>query len=106
MEPAFQKILDEYNGITSEMASGGSVDIAKLGKRHAALSSVVNKIQDLGLKTKELEDNQKLLSDGDPEIKSMALDESRRLESEILSLKSAIEELLLPRDPNDDKNAI
>ena len=47
-----------------------------------------------------------MLADADPEIKSMALDEGRRLETEILSLKSEIEEMLLPRDPNDDKNVI
>jgi len=47
-----------------------------------------------------------MMNDSDAEIKSMALDEGRRLESEILNLKSAIEEALLPKDANDDKNVI
>ncbi len=106
MEIGLQKILDEYNQLTTEMSSGGSFDMAKLGKRQSELQSVVSKIQDLELKTKELEENKNLLADDNAEIKSMALDESRRLESEILNLKSSIEEMLLPKDPNDDKDVI
>jgi len=106
MEQAFQKILDEYEQITRDLSSGGSFDIAKFGKRQAELSPVVEKIKDYGFRVKELEENQKLLEDGNAEIKSMALDECKRLESEILNLKSAIEEALLPKDPNDDKNVI
>jgi peptide chain release factor 1 len=106
MEQGFIKILDEYNKLTEEMSSGGSFDMAKLGKRQAELMPIVEKIKDLELKIKELDDNQKLLDDQDAEIKSMALDEGKRLETEILNLKSAIEEALLPKDANDDKNII
>jgi len=118
METGFQKILDEYSQLTTDMSSGGfstfsarggsafGGDMAKLGKRQAELAPVVEKIKDLGLKIKELDDNQKLLNDDNAEIKSMALDEARRLESEILNLKSEIEEMLLPKDANDDKNVI
>ncbi len=106
MEIGFQKILDEYRQLTEQMSSGGAFDIAKLGKRQAELSPVAEMISDYGNKIKELDENKKLLEDGDPEMKSMALDEARRLETEILNLKSKIEEALLPKDPNDDKNAI
>lgn len=106
MDHSYQKILDEYNSLTAEMSSGGGLDMAKLGKRQSELAPVVGKINDLGLKIKELEESKKLLDDPSSEIKSMALDEGRRLETEILGLKSEIEEMLLPKDRNDDKNAI
>jgi len=106
MEPAFKKILDEYQKLTEEMSSGGGFDMAKLGKRQAELMPIVERIQTLESRIQELGENQKLLSDVDAEIKSMALDEGRRLESEILELRSQIEELLLPKDHNDDKNII
>ncbi len=106
MDISFQKILGEYNKLTEQMASSAGLDMAKLGKRQAELTPIVEKISDYGLKIKELEDNKKLLEDGDDQIKSMALDEARRLESEILNLKSCIEEALLPKDLNDDKNVI
>ena len=106
MDKALQKLIDEYNQLTEQMSSGGSFDMAKLGKRQAELAPIVAKINDLELKIKELEENKKLLEDGDAEMKSMALDEARRLEAEILNLKPSIENDLLPKDANDDKNCI
>jgi peptide chain release factor 1 len=106
MEPAFQKILNEYNQITEQMSNGNGFDLAKLGKRQSELESIVSRIRDQESKIRELQENQKLINDEDPEIKSMALDEGRRLETEILNLKSEIEEALLPKDANDNKDAI
>jgi adenylate cyclase class IV len=47
MNPAFQKILDEYETITTQLSSGESFDIAKLGKRQSELLPTVEKIQHL-----------------------------------------------------------
>jgi len=105
MDIAFKKILDEYSKITEQMSQGG-FDMAKLGKRQAELLPMVEKIQHLAKLEKHLAENEKLLADSDAEIKSMALDEGRRIESEILNLKSGIEEALLLKDANDDKNVI
>lgn len=106
MEPAFQKILDEYTAVTEQMSQGAGFDIAKLGKRASELEPVVERIRKYGAAQNELAENQKLLSDESAEIKSMALDECRRLETVILNLREEIEDLLLPKDQNDDKNVI
>src|SRR5258708_4018198 len=106
MELSFQKILDEYTSLTSQMSQGGSVDIAKIGRRQAELLPTVEKIQHLQKLENQLRENENLLSENDAEIKSMAIEEGRRLESEILNIKSSIEETLLPKDANDDKNVI
>lgn len=86
--------------------AGDGFDMAKLGKRFSELLPVVEKIQYLVTLEKQLEQNQEMLKDSDAEIKSMALDEGRHLESLILSVRSSIEEALLPKDHNDDKNII
>jgi peptide chain release factor 1 len=106
VEPAFKKILDEYNQLTSDMSSGGGFDMAKLGKRQAELGPIVSRIRSYELGVKELSDNEKLLSDEDSEIREMAQAEILHLTSYILNLKSEIEELLLPKDANDEKNVI
>ncbi len=80
--------------------------MAKLGKRQAELAPVVEKIQRLENAEKQLAENKQMLNDPDPEIKTMALEEGRRLEVLILGLQSEIEELLLPKDAHDDKDAI
>jgi len=106
MDQSLRKLLEEYDHITTEMSSGGAVDIAKLGRRQAELLPVVEKIQHLQELEKQMEENKELLNDGDAEMKSMALDEGRRLEVEILHLESGIETDLLPSDPHDDKDVI
>lgn len=106
MEPAFKKILEEYDQITSLLALGGGVDVAKLGKRQAELLPTVEKIKRLKLLEKQKSDNEKLLSEEDPQIRSLALDEIRHLETEIMELNSAIETDLVPKDPSDGQNVI
>ncbi len=98
--------LEGFGHVSRGAGSGFAGDIAKLGKRQSELQPVADKIRSYGARLRELEENKKLLDDGDAEIKSMALDEARRLEAEILSLRLEIEEALLPRDANDDKNVI
>lgn len=106
MEPAFQKLLDEYNDLTDQMASGGSVDIAKLGKRQSEIAPVVEYISQYKKCLTELDENKKLLGDSDPAMREMAVLEAESLESKVVDLKSKIEELLIPQDPNDQKNAL
>ena len=106
MNPAFKKILDEYQQLTEVMASGGQVDIAKIGRRQVALLPVVEMIQHLEKLEKEQTENQHLLENDDPAIKNMAAEEAKMLEEKILELNEKIETALLPKDENDDKNAI
>ncbi len=106
MEIAFQKILDEYNQITEDLSKGGGLDMAKLGKRQAELAPIIDRIKKYELGIKELSDNEKLLNDPDLAIQAMAREEILHLKTYILNLQSEIEEALLPKDLNDDKNVI
>lgn len=106
MEPGLQKILDEYELITSELSSGGSVNIAKLGKRQSELEPVVSDIKELESSLKQLEENKKLLEDSDSEMRALAQSEAEVLNLKIKNYKLKIVEALIPRDPNDEKNVI
>lgn len=106
MELAFQKILDEYKQITEQMSAGGGFDLAKLGKRQAELSPLVDKINRLNKIEQDLKNAEELVESKDLDMAKMAEDEIVKLKSEILNLKSEIEEDLLPKDLNDNKNCI
>lgn len=106
MEIAYQKILDEYNKITDDLSKSDVLDMAKLGKRQAELEPVVENIKYYALCIKQLEENKKLLFDKDVEIQAMAQTEISELELKIENYKLKIEEALLPKDVNDDKNVI
>ena len=106
MEPAFKKILDEYDHITAQMSNGENLDLAKLGKRQAELGPIVERIKNYELRSKELADNLTLIKDADSDIAVLAQSEVSRLETETAILKAEIEEALLPKDVNDEKDCI
>ncbi|ADL52757.1 peptide chain release factor 1 [Clostridium cellulovorans] len=78
----------------------------KLCKEHSDLGIVVNKYKEYKKTIEDIEDNKEMIQDGslDPELKELASEEIKELEI----LKNKYEEelriLLLPKDPNDDKN--
>ncbi len=106
METAFQKILDEYNQLTAELSTGGNLDMAKLGKRQAELASLIEKINRLTKIDQDLKQAEELSKSSDKEMAMVAQEEITNLKSEILNLKFIIEELLLPKDKNDEKDII
>jgi peptide chain release factor 1 len=53
-----------------------------------------------------IEDARGLLSDPDPEVSALARSELEELERRLAELEREVRLLLLPRDPNDEKNAI
>lgn len=106
MNQAFLKIIDEYNSLTQQMASGKTGEIARLGKRQAELLPLVERIQRLQKLEAEVAGNQMLLESDDPQLKSLALEEIKLLESTILELTEEIEVSLLSQDPNDNNNVI
>ncbi len=55
---------------------------------------------------KQLEENQALLSDGDAEMRELAELEIEQLNTERTDLEQQLKQLLLPKDPKDDKNVI
>src|SRR5262249_40115555 len=106
MNPGFQKILDEYQVITEQLASGAQVDIARLGRRQVELMPVVEKIQHLEKVERELEENKHLLDGNDQLMRNMVEEEIKMLETKLIELNETIETDLLPKDEHDDKNAI
>ena len=81
-------------------------EIQELNKERARLEPVVNTYQAWLAKEDERRGNQALLEEKDPELRALAREEIARLEPELLALKEKLQELLLPRDPMDDKNVI
>ncbi len=75
-------------------------------REHADLGKVVTVYRQYKETVQNLEDSKELLADGDPEIESMARDEIAALSEEKAELEKSLKTLLLPKDPNDEKNLI
>jgi peptide chain release factor 1 len=81
-------------------------EFRRLSREHASLREVVEAFQHHKRIEKEYRDNKELLSEKDPEILQMAKEEIKRLEPEIADSAQKLRVLLLPKDPNDDKNIL
>jgi len=77
-----------------------------LTREHSELSAVVETYGKYKRVSDDLEGNRELLRDADPEVKEMARAEIPELESRKDALGQELKVLLLPSDPNDDKNII
>src|SRR5262245_23314955 len=81
-------------------------EFQKLSKEHADISELVSSYQRWKRIGEELGDNKALLEEKDAELRQMAREEMTRLESEKATLEERMKLLLLPKDPNDEKNIL
>ncbi len=78
-----------------------------LMKELANLEKIVVVYRDFKKKTQALESNKKLLgTESDPEMKELLKEENREIESAMPVIEQELKLLLIPKDPNDDKNII
>lgn len=77
----------------------------KLCKEHAELEIIVNAYRNYKQVTEDLEDNKEMLAEeNDKEMREMLQEEISDLTTREEELEREIQILLLPKDPNDDKN--
>ena len=75
-------------------------------REHAELNKIVTVFRQYKKTLQDLDESQDLLKDTDPEIKDLARDEIAALTREKEDFETELKLLLLPQDPNDDKNVI
>ena len=78
--------------------------VARLNKEQRELEPVVMAYRAYQRLRQDLEDAEALM--GDPDMKELAQEEYQQAREELARLEEEIKVLLLPRDPNDDKNVI
>ncbi|MEA1918368.1 MAG: peptide chain release factor 1 [Campylobacterota bacterium] len=100
--------IDRYNEL-SELLS--SPDIANDIKRMTALSKEQSDLQTIVDKAHlykqtiaDIADNREML--GDPELGELAKEEIKELEPQLPIMEEEIKKLLMPKDPNDERNTI
>ncbi len=108
MKERLQVIEERYNELTLELSKPEVLsDIKKtteLSKEQASLKEAYEAYQTYKLLNSDLKDAEELVKDS--ELSEFAKEEIQRLKGEIDDLEKKIEVILLPKDPNDDKNVI
>jgi peptide chain release factor 1 len=79
----------------------------KLNKEYKDLEEIVKEYDEYKELTSNLETNREILkSDEDPELKEMAKEELSGMEEQKEEMEDKLKYMLIPKDPEDDKNAI
>ena len=80
--------------------------LTTIAKEHSSLENIVNVGKDYLSVLQNIDDDKSILGSDDSELKEIAQEELIDLESRKAVLEEELKVLLLPRDPNDDKNLI
>ncbi len=92
--------------LTSPDIAGNATLFQKLSKEHAGLLPVVTAYREFKHAKKQFNENLELISSESGELKEIALSENQELEKELSLIERRLRILLLPKDPNDDRNII
>jgi peptide chain release factor 1 len=80
---------------------------AKLMKQHRSLGEIVERYRDVRKLQEDLAGAKELVNVADdPDMREMALAEVAEIESKLPDAEESLKFLLLPKDPNDEKNVI
>ena len=110
MKDKLQTIIDKHSLLSEQLADPEIFNDQKkltiTAKEHSSLEDVVNVGKEYLVVLQNIEDDKSILNGDDAELKEIAQEELIELESRKDKLESDLKILLLPRDPNDDKNLI
>ena len=110
MKDKLQTIIDKHSLLSEQLADpeifNDQKKLTTTAKEHSALEDVVNVGKEYLAVLQNIEDDKSILNGDDAELKEIAKEELIELESRKDKLESDLKILLLPRDPNDDKNLI
>ena len=99
----FIKRYDEISNLLVSQDIISNVDeMTKLAKEQSSIEEIYKASKEYFSTIQGIEDNKNLLED--PELGELAKEELKLLEDKKLSLENEIKILLIPKDPNDDRN--
>lgn len=100
----YQELMDELNEPT---VAGDQERFRKLMKEQADLTPIVEKYKEYKTCKEGIEDSLTLLEEeNDEEMRELAKEELNDCKSRLTGIEDELKILLLPKDPNDEKNVI
>ncbi|MEO6830408.1 MAG: PCRF domain-containing protein, partial [Acidobacteriaceae bacterium] len=99
-----------YDELSQQLADPALVSdqqqYQKVTKQHRDLEEVVDRIRRLKHIQHGIQEAKAMTSESDADIRAMAEEELAQLQAELPTVEEQIRVLLLPKDPNDEKNVI
>jgi peptide chain release factor 1 len=105
-----EEIEERFEALTRQMADPAVINdpqaYRKTAKTRAELEPVVLKFREWKKVSGDLEGARQMLAEPDDELRAMAKEDIARLEPQLERIEEELKLLLLPRDPNDEKNVV
>src|SRR5437764_15393447 len=100
----------KYDDLTSQMADNAVIndpsEYRKVSKARSEAEEVVLKFREWKKVEADMSQAKGMLNESDPDLRTMAEEELAGLQPELSRLEEELKLLLLPRDPNDEKNVV
>lgn len=102
-----EKFIDLEFKIADPEVINNQTEWQKLIKEHAEIAPIIEKYREYKDVMTTLEEAKELIdSESDPDFVALAKTELKESEVQLIEIEEALTVLLLPKDPNDDKNVI
>ncbi|MSO19382.1 MAG: peptide chain release factor 1 [Acidobacteria bacterium] len=99
-----------FETLSEELGRPGTIDdtalYSKLAKAHRELADIVDKYREWKGVEQTLAGSREMMQESDPEMRAMAQAEIAELEPKLAAIEAELKVLLLPKDPNDEKNVV
>ena len=110
----YQQRLDDierrFDELNAQMADPAVISDAaqyrKITKAHSELADIVAKYREWKAASGNLQQARAMLQEADTDLRAMAEDEVAKLEPATARIEEELKILLLPQDPNDEKNVV
>jgi peptide chain release factor 1 len=105
------QIETKYDELTKALASpevmSDSAKYQKTAKAHSELSEIVEKYREHKDLKRGIQESRAIIAEeSDAELREYAQEELGRLEERLVKVEEELKVLLVPKDPNDDKNVV
>ena len=110
MREKLQAIIEKHAHLAEQMTDpdiyGNQEKLTAIAKEHSTMENVVSVGKEYISVLDQIADDEDILEGDDEELKQIAQEELDELETRLITLEEKLKMLLLPKDPNDDKNLI
>ncbi|MBV9503781.1 MAG: peptide chain release factor 1 [Acidobacteriia bacterium] len=105
-----EQLEKRFEGLTAQMADPAVIadagEYRKISKAHSEISEIVSRYRDWKHTEDTLSQARAMLQDSDADLRAMAEEEVARMEPQLAKIEEQLKVLLLPKDPNDEKNVV
>ena len=106
LETAIKRLKEVDDELMEENVTRDIKHFRELSRERANLEPQVENFLKYKKNQEDYQEALEMARESDPEISEMGKEEAKRIEEEQEKLEVLLKELLLPKDPNDDKNII